>query len=278
MQLTKAGNNISAVYRGSTAIGAVYRGTELVHVNPRALLFSNGEAGVWYDPSDLSTMFTDTAGTTPATVGDPVARINDKSGNDIHATQATTAKRPILRQTPTGEYYLEFDGVDDTLTATNIDFSGTDKMSVFAGIRKVTDAANGILLELGDVAPEGSFTLAAPPGDLTGYFWRTRGSASPVSIDTATPAAPVTNVLTGTGDIGADEMELRIDGLPAGVSSSDQGAGNFGSYPLYIGSRQGFSLEFNGHLYGLIIRGASSAATEINNTEAYLAAKTGVTL
>ena len=42
-------------------------------------LFASGEQGVWYDPSDLSTMFTDTAGTTPATVGSAVGLLLDKS-------------------------------------------------------------------------------------------------------------------------------------------------------------------------------------------------------
>jgi hypothetical protein len=31
------------------------------------LLFANGEQGVWYDPSDFSTVFQDAAGTTPVT-------------------------------------------------------------------------------------------------------------------------------------------------------------------------------------------------------------------
>lgn len=30
-------------------------------------LFSAGEQGAWYDPSDFSTLFTDSAGTTPVT-------------------------------------------------------------------------------------------------------------------------------------------------------------------------------------------------------------------
>ena len=42
-------------------------------------LFRNGEQGSWYDPSDFSSMFQDSAGTTPVTVGDPVGRILDKS-------------------------------------------------------------------------------------------------------------------------------------------------------------------------------------------------------
>lgn len=47
--------------------------------NP-ATLFANNEPGVWYDPSDLSTLFQDTAGTTPVTTpGQTVALMLDKS-------------------------------------------------------------------------------------------------------------------------------------------------------------------------------------------------------
>ena len=65
--------------------------------NPRRL-FANGEQGVWYDPSDFSTMFQDSAGTTPVTaIEQPVGRILDKSGRGNHASQSTTTSRPILR-------------------------------------------------------------------------------------------------------------------------------------------------------------------------------------
>ena len=63
-----------------------------------AALFGSGEEGAWYDPSDSSTVWQDAAGTTPAGVGDPVGRIDDKSGNGNHATQTTSAARPILQQ------------------------------------------------------------------------------------------------------------------------------------------------------------------------------------
>lgn len=43
-------------------------------------LFSLGEQGAWYDPSDLSTLFQDSAGTTPvASDSDPVGLMLDKS-------------------------------------------------------------------------------------------------------------------------------------------------------------------------------------------------------
>lgn len=62
------------------------------------LLFGSGIQGVWYDPSDFSTMFQDVAGTTPVTaVEQLVALIRDKSGNGNAATQSVSGSRPILR-------------------------------------------------------------------------------------------------------------------------------------------------------------------------------------
>ena len=61
-------------------------------------IFAAGVPGVWYDPSDLSTLFQDTAGTIPVTgVEQPVGLMLDKSGRGNHASQATTTARPILR-------------------------------------------------------------------------------------------------------------------------------------------------------------------------------------
>lgn len=47
--------------------------------SPR-VLFSGGEQGAWYDPSDLSTLYQDAPGTTPVTaLGQPVGLMLDKS-------------------------------------------------------------------------------------------------------------------------------------------------------------------------------------------------------
>jgi hypothetical protein len=67
------------------------------------LLFSNDEPGVFYDFDDWSTLFQDTAGTQPVTAANQgVALALDKSGNDNHATQATTAARPLTVIHPDG--------------------------------------------------------------------------------------------------------------------------------------------------------------------------------
>ena len=61
-------------------------------------LFGGGVQGVWYDPSDLNTLFQDSGGTIPVTaVEQPVGRILDLSGNNNHATQGTAGSRPVLR-------------------------------------------------------------------------------------------------------------------------------------------------------------------------------------
>lgn len=60
--------------KGATTI----KGLASVGWSPN-LLFAAGEQGVWYDPSDFSTMFQDTAGTTPVTAtGQSVALLLDK--------------------------------------------------------------------------------------------------------------------------------------------------------------------------------------------------------
>jgi len=79
-------------------------------------LFASSEQGAWYGPSDLSTLFQDSAGTTPVTTaGQPVGLMLDKSGNDNHAVQATAAARPTYQ---TGPARATLDKVDDRLSVT----------------------------------------------------------------------------------------------------------------------------------------------------------------
>lgn len=60
-------------------------------------LFAGSKRGVWYDPSDRSTLFQDVAGTVPVTaIGDPIGLMLDKSGNGNHARQNISAYRPTL--------------------------------------------------------------------------------------------------------------------------------------------------------------------------------------
>lgn len=58
-------------------------------------LFVPGIDGGWYDPSDLTTLWQDSARTTPVTAsGQPVGCMDDKSGNGRNLLQTTAVARP----------------------------------------------------------------------------------------------------------------------------------------------------------------------------------------
>jgi hypothetical protein len=245
-------------------------------------LFSAGEQGYWLDPSDFSTMFQDAAGTTPVTaVGQSVRLMLDKSGRGNTFTQANVANAPLLQQDTSGRYFLLFDGFDDGLqSAATINPGSVDKVQVFAGVRKLSDASAGILVEgspsVGTNA--GSFNIRAPNSNAeTSYGFNSRGSAT---VPLATPAlgfaAPITNVICGIGDIATNTADLRVNGTLAAQSTSLQGTGNFLTYTHFIGRRNGASLPFNGRIYQLITRyGANLTADQIAATETFVNQRTG---
>lgn len=242
-------------------------------------LFAAGEQGVWYDPSDFTTMFQDDAGTIPVTaVGQSVGLIRDKSGRNNNASQATPAARPILGQEIGGQYYLAFGG-SVSLATNSINFSATDKMSVFAGAQKLSDVAAGIMVELSAsmITNAGAFRIDAPSSaGANNYRFLSRGSGGSTAVATKSAApSPDTCVLSGLADIAADTCIIRYDGVQAGTSSTDQGSGNYGDYPLYIGRRGGATTPFIGRIYSLIVCGATVSASQVASTEAYVNAKTG---
>jgi len=241
-----------------------------------ASLFAGGIAGSWYDPSDLSTLFQDSAGTTPVTAaGQPVGLILDKSGNNNHAVQATAAKRPTY-QTSAGLHWLAFDGVDDAMATAAIDFTGTDKVSVFAGVRKLSDAVIATVASFGADVPN-SWEMFSPRSQQNRYGFAHR-TTTVVEVSPTVGPAPDTAVITGLSDIGAPSVSISRNGVVMQVSTNTLAAANYGNHILNIGSRRGTSLFFNGNVYGLIIPGKLASAAEITSTEAYMAAKTGVTL
>jgi hypothetical protein len=224
-------------------------------------------------------MYQDSAGTTPVTaVEQPVGLIQDKSGRGNHASQSTSASRPVLKQDGNGSYYLSFDGVDDFLQTSTIT-PGTDKVQVFVGLRKLSDAASGIFIEMSATVNSnaGTINLFAPSGAAANYTTASRGSAAAVvaSYTNAAIAAPVTNQVTVLSDISGDSLILRANGSDVAQSTSDQGTGNFTAQQFYIGRRAGASTPYNGNLYSLITRfGSNLDAATIGNAETWVNGKT----
>lgn len=248
-----------------------------------ASLFAMGEQGVWYDPSDLSTMFQDTAGTIPVTTpGQTVALILDKSGRGNHASQATAASRPVYQIDGSGKSNLGFDGIDDFLVVPAF-APGSDKVQVVTGVRKLSDAAVSCLIEASNASNlnPGTVAVFAPlsASPVGRYGARMQGtaitSALPVG-STGQYLAPITNILSFEGDIASGRRAARVNGALRIAETIDLGTGNFLGYQLFIGRRGGTILPFNGQIHGLILRfGPNLSAYQIRAAENYMNQKTG---
>jgi len=263
----------------ATATAAVRRASQKSGVQVIRSLFARGEKGVWFDPSDLSTMFQDSAGTTPVTAaGQPVGRIVDKSGNGVAATQGTAGSRPVLRQDASGKYYLEFDGTDDWLATSAIDFSATDEMFIGIGIQKAAYGAIAIALELSanTNSNSGSFFVACPI-TVSGVNAQVKVSGTTPTGNALTavlPAAPAPFVLTARIDISANSNTININGTNTPSNGQSTGGGNFGNHALYIGRRGGSTLPFVGAIYQIVVCGGSVTALNTSRAERYLSAVT----
>ena len=381
-------------------VGAAIRSAFAALWSP-ASLFASSEVGAWYDPSDLTTMFQDSAGTTPVTAdGQPVGLILDKSkglalgsehvvtplvgtasgewtidsnsvkrngsssGNAIvkvsapsigwykivfnvsdfsgdsfslnypggnigavsangtvtryvyvtststtfsfipwggavgeatitnisyrpiagnHASQATAASRPLYKTDGT-YHWLQFDGVDDSLSTAAINFTSTDKMSTFSGLRKNSSTAWQQLYEFSSNSDNnpGTFACNAPGDSVDGYSFYAKGATGQSGATVVSGyVQPVTSVLSSLQDLSgasiAAALITRIDGTLKSPTLGGviPGGGNYGNFPLYIGARGGISVRFNGNIYSLITRGAQSTTDEITATETWVNGKTG---
>ena len=250
-------------------------------------LFANGEAGALYLPGP-DTCFQDAAGTIPAGNGDPVGHLADLSGNGNHATQATSAARPTLTQDVSGNWYLDFDGVDDYLTATISDYATATEAAYYAAYS--TPAAQ---------TPDGEQPYLAT---FSTDFW-VLGASGYLTDDTLTISSnhPVNSARVGatTYTRGAGEVDvLTIRTSTTGVSarslgaditfdqgksastSSDWSPSNMIDAPAVvdIGAFPASTAWSDLVLYGLIIRADEADITTEGKVESYLANISGATL
>ena len=200
--------------------------------------------------------------------------VRELPGN--HATQSTSAKRPLLQQNATtGAYYLAFDGVDDSLQTSNIDLSTVNQFSLFSGVRKLSDSAQ-IVTEFstsGWLTTGGFYLLSGTDSGGNGYTSLSNSSAPAKAF---TFVAPDDAVLSTTFNRISQISTIRRNAV-AGTNGGT-GTGNLGNYPLYIGARTGTAYPFSGHLYSLIGVARVTNNSEIVNVEKAIARNIGVVL
>lgn len=221
--------------------------------------------------------FTPTAASLTLTVSGSVTFGQLQPGSSDTPYQRVTIAEDVTEAGVPTCHYLRYDGSNSCMSTAAINFTGTNKMSVFAGVQKLSDATAACVAELGINISinNGTFALFAPgTNGAADYYSGVRGTALQ-NLQTATMfPAPITNVITILGDIPGSLSTLRANGTQAAQSTANAGTGNFGNYPLFIGRRNNATFSFNGRDYGIIIVGKTASAGEITDTETWLAART----
>jgi len=233
----------------------------------------------------VSLTFTPTAGNLTLTVSGSVtlAQLELGAVRTGYQTVGTTTF-DVTEAGQADNWHLSFDGIDDSMVTPTIT-PNTDKAQVFAGVRKLSDATSlpviyghGVQLNGVNAGEVALFARAASSAPT--YAFRSIGTIEATTGVTTGYPAPITNVLTGIGDISGDVARLRIDGAQVAETLTDQGTGNFLAYASAIGARGGSSLRFTGHIYSLVARFGPNLDTDtIEKVEAYIANRTaGVSL
>jgi hypothetical protein len=216
-----------------------------------------------------------------------------ETGSTATAYQRVVSQYDVTEAGVSSLSYLQFDTSKFLVTPTIT--PGIDKAQVFAGVRKLSDAAAGTLVESSgnSFSNNGAFAIAAPGSigvETDSYITLLRGTSATGSRQN-TFAAPVTNVLSVLFDIAqpaaATEIVFRANGVVdasdgVGSLSANAGTGNFLAYPLFIGIRGNAgppytspTIPLNGQIFSLIVRfGANLTADQITSTETWVNGKT----
>jgi hypothetical protein len=256
-----------------------------------ATLFASSQKGFWYDPSDLSTMFQDTAGTTPVTAhGQSVGKMLDKSGNGAHLVFGNTNK-PTLDVTA-GLTSLVM-GANTNGWSGDINFTAHSVLTVCAGLKKTSDASGEAIAlafaEADDASAKG-FEIGAPDyqsagGDKGFAAQLTTGPNATFSTRyVSSLQAPITRVITATLDRSqatvAAQVVMRLNAVvQTGTATGLAVSGAFSTSPVILGARNAFgSLDYVGNFYGALCRCGSNTGADISNMENWVGAKTGLAL
>ena len=250
-------------------------------------LFLAGVQGVWFDPSDVSTLFQDAAGTIPVTVdGDPDGLIVDSSGNGNGASQSVSSARPTYKTDGTLRW-IQPEGVDDRLNLGRA--LDHEEFTLVTSYRAGADNQR-----LFDNRGTGG------PGNVKGWQFKSRNDTGDIVTfdDGAGNAVQWSGGDPGIISPGLDEDVVitiayqsgqaiyRINGVDQGAPSIITGGGlaAMGSIVTGIGgllftARNAIATQsFDGRFYGGVLVNKYLGTSEIEKTESYFASLAGITL
>jgi len=221
----------------------------------------------WYDPSDVSTLWKDTAGTDPVTAqGDIVARVEDKSGNGGHLTQDIADNCPLYQIDSNGNPYLLFDGVDDNIAGTLSGFTSFpfDRISA---IRQVSSTSLARIFFHGG----GTAMLLQKTSPTIEINDGTAGVVSTITLAVGTNGIVTERHIANASKLAVNNGSYVTGDAGAMVPTS-------GLFRIGAINSSGSNSPSNIRFYGCVMKDGTLTEEEILGLRAWLAEKAGATL
>jgi hypothetical protein len=179
---------------------------------------------------------------------------------------------------------VKFNGTNQWMQTASVDLSGTSQLTLIAGVQ-ANGAARGIVMHNGGSVPApgiaGGFSLEAPAFSNNQYGATIPAAANNYDVLSAVATFPDSGkVLTAKLDTSqanaAASAALRVNTVQT-VSASPGAPLNqpFANAAVTLGMRANQTTFFNGDIYALAARGATTAAATISQTETYVNTRMG---
>ncbi|MDP6546381.1 MAG: PEP-CTERM sorting domain-containing protein, partial [Phycisphaerae bacterium] len=236
----------------------------------------------WLDASDVTTLYQDAGGTTPAADGTPVALWKDKSGNGFDVTHDNAGQLPQYDNTTdtlNGLATLRFDG-DVLGRANDIGISGNADRTVITVWHDAVATGQNYqhTFHMGNAGTReayGHSVARTNDGRIGNHYWAD-GFDSTASSGTSQANIAIS---TWDGDGGAPGSGLDswyVNGVFAGTYEIVGGL-NTGANDLLLGSRLTPQTEgIRGNIAEVLVFDKVLTADEINNMGGYLRSKWGI--
>lgn len=223
-------------------------------------LFGAGDFGGFYDFSDTSTLFQNTAGTTPVTAnGQSIFRVNDLSGNGNDLTAPSGAP------TWNSSGYASFDGVNDYLRKA-ISRTLTD-FTIIIGSEEISRQNNATYAFVSGMPAFGRLSAHLAWSDGNYYFdtydftlGRTAGAAT---VGVGVP-------LVASHSRSGSSVSVRTNGSSFGSASASNSIS-----ADQINLAYETSGYYNGKIFAFFFIDRALSASELQNVEDWIAAKNG---
>ena len=181
----------------------------------------------------------------------------DTSGNSIvPISEANTNGLPSFVSDGLGGYAVNFSGSKSIKTTVNLPINTSDKVSIEFDMKTTSTAVQMIMELSSNVNSNNAFSsFINDASNKIGLFDHNSGNNSGVSTVNINTGSWVQVKMVIDRSLGKDQNKIYINGVLSFLQTANynDNNGNYGSYPLFIGQRNGVSLDFVGQIKNLEI-------------------------